>query len=707
MIVIKNLAKILYPNTVAVVGASTKETSVGRAVFSNILKSSYQGVVYPVNPKAKSILSIRTYPSVLSIDDEIDLVVIITPRESVPDVLEECGKKNIHGAVIITAGFKEIGGDGQTLQEKVLQTAKKHDISLIGPNCLGVINTSPKISLNASFAGTIPKRGSVAFISQSGAVGVAALEYAQKEDFGFSKFVSIGNKADLNECDILEFLKGDEETKVILLYVEDLEEPKRFLELSQTITTEFGKPIIAIKSGRTKEGQKAASSHTGALSGSDEMYDSLFLQCGVVRVETLEELFEYALAFSNQPLPPGNRAVIVTNAGGPGIMTTDACVRYGLNLAEFSDNTLTELKQNLPITANIHNPIDVIGDAGADRYESALKTVLKDDHVDGVIVICTPQLMTKLEDVAETVVKTTQGSKKPVFCCFMSLTGNEKLLKIFDDANIPNYAFPESCAKAFSVMAKYSQWVHRPKTEIKVFKDVNKAKAQQIIQTAKSQNRTFLTEVEAYELLKAYHFPVPRHCAAKDEKDALKAAREVGYPVVLKIISPDILHKVDAGGVRLNIKNEEELVKNYADLLREVKQKKPDAKITGVSVVEFVPGGVETILGMNRDAHFGPLLMFGLGGIYVEVFKDVVFRIAPVRELGAHRMIEQIKGYKILKGARGKKECDIECVAECLERLSQLATDFEDIVELDINPLKVFEKGQGAKIVDARILLKP
>lgn len=703
---LKNLAKILYPNTVAVVGASTKETSVGRAVFSNILKSNFQGVVYPVNPKAKSILSIRTYPSVLAIDDEIDLVVIITPRESVPDVLEECGKKNVHGAVIITAGFKEIGEDGKALEEKVLQAAKKHNISLIGPNCLGVINTSPKISLNASFAGTIPKRGSVAFISQSGAVGVAALEYAQKEDFGFSKFVSIGNKADLNECDILESLKEDEETKVILLYVEDLEEPKRFLELSQTITTEYGKPIIAIKSGRTKEGQKAASSHTGALSGSDEMYDSLFIQSGVVRVETLEELFEYALAFSNQPLPSGNRAVIVTNAGGPGIMTTDACVRYGVNLAEFSDNTLTELKQKLPITANTHNPIDVIGDAGADRYESALKAVLKDDHVDGVIVICTPQLMTKLEDVAETVVKTTQGSKKPVFCCFMSLTGNEKLIKIFDDANVPNYAFPESCAKAFSVMAKYSQWVHRPRTEIKIFKDVEKAKAQGIIQTAKSQNRTFLTEVEAYELLQAYHFPVPLHCAAKNKEEALKAAKETGYPVVLKIISPDILHKVDAGGVRLNIKNEEELKKNYDDLLAEVKQKKPDAKITGVSVVEFVPGGVETILGMNRDAHFGPLLMFGLGGIYVEVFKDVVFRIAPIRELGAHRMIEQIKGCKILKGARGKKECDIECIAECLERLSQLATDFEDIVELDINPLKVFEKGSGAKIVDARILLK-
>lgn len=701
----KNIEKILRPESVAVIGASSKTNSVGFAVFSNIMKSGFQGIVYPVNPKAKSVLSVRTYPSVTAIDDTVDLAVIITPRESVPAVLEECGKKGIHGAVIITAGFKEIGGEGIELQKKVIDMAKKYDISLVGPNCLGVINASPSVSLNASFAGTIPKTGNVAFISQSGAVGVAALDYAQKEDFGFSKFVSIGNKADLNECDILEFLKDDAETKVILMYVEDLEDPKRFLELAQDITTQYGKPIIAIKSGRSAEGQKAASSHTGALSGSDEMYDSLFMQAGVVRVNTLEQLFELAVAFANQPLPKTNQIAIITNAGGPGIMTTDACVRYNLQLAQFSESTEKELKEKLPITANIHNPVDVIGDAGADRYEAALHAVLKDEGVGGVIVICTPQLMTKLEDVAQTVVTATKNYAKPVMCCFMSLTGTEKLDKIFDEANIPNYAFPESCARALGMLALYSRWVRRPKTEIKVFKDVDKQKAAAIIKKAQNEKRIFLTELEAYEVLEAYKFPVPVRREVKNYDEASKAANEIGYPVVLKIISPDILHKVDAGGVRINIKNEEELKANYEGLLSDVKAKKPDARIIGVNVVEHISGGVETILGMNRDKLFGPLLMFGLGGIYVEVFKDVTFRIAPIRELGAHRMIEQVKGYKILKGARGKPECDIDFVAECIERLSQLVMDFPDIAELDVNPLKIFAKGNRAKIVDARILL--
>lgn len=701
----ENIKRILHPQSVAVIGASTKPNSVGFAVFSNILKSNFQGIVYPVNPKARNILSIRTYPSVTAIDDEIDLAVIITPRESVPDVLEECGKKGIHGAVIITAGFKEIGGEGIELEKKVVDMARKYDISLVGPNCLGVINASPSVSLNASFAGTIPKTGNVAFVSQSGAVGVAALDYAQKEDFGFSKFVSIGNKADLNECDILEYLKDDAESKVILMYVENLAEPKRFLVLAQEITTQYGKPIIAIKSGRTREGQKAASSHTGALSGSDEMYDSLFIQAGVVRVNTLEQLFELAVAFANQPLPKTNAIAIITNAGGPGIMTTDACVRYNLQLSTFSETTEKELKEKLPITANIHNPIDVIGDAGADRYEAALQAVLKDENVDGLIVICTPQLMTKLEDVAQTVVTATKNCAKPVMCCFMSLTGTEKLDTIFDEANIPNYTFPESCARAMGMLALYSRWVHRPKTEIKVFKDVDKQKAAGIIKKAQNEKRNFLTELEAYDVLEAYQFPAPRRLAAKNLDEALKAAKEIGYPVVLKIISPDILHKVDAGGVRLNIKNDEELKANYDGLLNDVKAKKPDARITGVNVAEQISGGVETILGMNRDKLFGPLLMFGLGGIYVEVFRDVTFRIAPIRELGAHRMMEQVKGYKILKGARGHAECDIEYVAECIERLSQLVMDFPDITELDINPLKVFAKGRSAKIVDARILI--
>lgn len=677
----------------------------GHAVFSNVINSKFQGKLYAVNPKPEKILGFTPFTSVSDIPEQVDLAVIVTPREVVGKVLEECGKKNIHAAVIITAGFREIGGEGIELEKRVIEVANRYEIALVGPNCLGVINTSPDISLNASFASSAIKPGTVAFISQSGAMGVAALDYAQKKDFGFSKFVSIGNKATLSECDVLEYLKDDPETKLILVYLEDLQDPKRFLELAKEVTAECGKPILAIKSGRTNEGQKAASSHTGALSGSDEMVDSLFIQSGVVRIETLEELFDSALAFANQPIPKGNRVAIITNAGGPGIMSTDACIRYGLKLSSFSQKTETSLRTSLPITANIKNPIDVIGDAGADRYGTALEAVLNDESVDGIIVICTPQLMTDMKAVVEIIIEKTRGCSKPVFCSFMSLSASEKLYDLFDEANIPNYPFPESCARVFSLMTKYAAWTRRPRTDIKVFTYVDKEVPARIIQQVLQEKRHFLMETEAYEILSAYGFPLAKYRLAKNIEEAVTAGNEIGYPVVLKIASPDIFHKTEVGGVLLNIKDKEELKKAYTTLTESVQKNKPEARITGVMVLEFVTSGAEIILGMNRDPHFGPLLMFGMGGIYTEVYKDVTFRFAPIHELSADHMIETIKGYPILKGARAGKEYDIDTIADLLKRLSQLVIDFPAIRELDINPLKVFHKGQGAKIVDARILI--
>lgn len=703
----ENVSFIFSPRTVAVIGASTREQAVGRHVFANILFSGYTGIVYPVNPKAKGILGVRAYHSVCDIPDEVDLAVVIVPSVVVPKVIQECGEKGVKAAVIISAGFKEIGSKGSDLEKTVVEISRKYSISLLGPNCLGVINTDPEISLNATFAGSMPKAGNIAFISQSGALGMAALEYARGKNIGLSKFISVGNKADITENDLLAALRDDRNTEVILLYLEDLTDHRGFIELAREITGEIPKkkPILAIKSGRTAEGARAASSHTGALASSDEAYDSFFQQCGVLRVETLEELFNYAIAFANQPLPKGDRVAIVTNAGGPGIMATDACIRHGLQLASLDKRTTEKLKKGLPSTANITNPVDVIGDAKEDRYALALKSVLVDRNVDGVIVICTPQAMTNLEKITSVVAETASKYKKPVMACCMGITDISEALRILDEKNVPHYGFPEAAARAMANMSSYAQWVARPRTEVRIFKDVDKRKVKKILATVKRDNRSFLPEPEAHEVLRAYGFPVLDFRLAKNEEECIRYAGEIGYPVVLKIVSPDVLHKVDIGGVKLNIGNEAEVKRAYRDILHSAKAAKPKANIWGIFVQKMAKGGKETIIGMNKDPRFGNLLMFGLGGIYVEALRDVTFRIAPIRERSAERMIKEIRGYRMLEGYRGEKPSDVRAVGECLERLSQLVTDFEEIEELDINPLLVFEKGKGARVVDARILI--
>lgn len=704
----ENAKFIFSPRTVAVIGASTRENTVGRSVFTNLLFSGYTGIVYPVNPKARGILGVRAYHSVWDIPGEVDLAVIIVPGAVVPHVMEECGEKGVRAAVIISAGFKEIGEKGAELEKAVIEIAKKYSISLVGPNCLGVINTDPEMRLNATFAASMPKAGNIAFISQSGALGVAALEYAYENNIGLSKFVSVGNKADINENDILEIIKDDAHTDVILLYLEDLSEPKRFIELAREITGDIPrrKPILAIKSGRTLEGAKAASSHTGALASSDEAYDSLFHQCGVLRVETFEELFDYARAFANQPLPKGNKIAIVTNAGGPGIMATDACIRYGLQLSSFDKKTTQILKNGLPSTANINNPVDIIGDAKEDRFALALKSVLDDENVHGVIVICTLQATISLPNIVQTIAEITSKSQKPVMNCYMGVTDISDALKILDERHIPHYKFPEVAARAMANMADYAQWLARMRTQVRIFTDIDKTKVEEILAEAKKEKMRFLPEPVSHGILKAYGFPVIESRVAKNEQECLQSAEEIGYPVALKIISPDIVHKVDAGGVLLNIKNSAELSNAYKEIGQNVKSTNPEANIWGVFVQKMADKGKEVIIGMHKDPLFGNLLMFGLGGIYVEVLKDVTFRLAPIRELSAHRMIEEIRAYKILAGFRGEKPSDIKVIAECLERLSQLVTDFEEIEELDINPLLVFEEGNGAKVVDARILIR-
>lgn len=703
-----HLQPLFSPRSVAVIGASTRADSVGRAAFANILLHGYTGVVYPVNPKATSILAVKAYSSVLEIPEEVDLAVIVVPSETIPRVLEECGQRGIKGAVVISAGFKELGAEGVKREEAVLQAARKFGIPLIGPNCLGIINTDPQVSLNASFARRMPLRGNIALISQSGAVGVAALEYAQAEKIGLSKFISVGNKADLNENDLLAYLKDDPLTDVILLYLEDLTDPKGFIRLAREIGGEIPKkkPILAIKSGRTVEGAKAASSHTGALAGSDEAYDSLFTQCGVLRVESLEELFGYAMAFAMQPLPKGNRVAIVTNAGGPGIMATDACIRHGLTLAPLQAATRTRLREGLPPAANTDNPVDVMGDAREDRYAMALEAVLSDDGVDGVIVISTPQIMTDLPAIASTVARIAPDLGKPTLVSLVS-TGKmmEEALTVLTAARLPHYRFPEDAARALAMMTRYASWVHRPRTAVKVFADVDREAVTRVLARAQQEGRRFLPEPEAYEILQAYRFPVLPFRWAKDEGEAVHAAKAIGYPVVIKIVSPDIAHKIDVGGIRLNLTDEDGIRQAYGQMLAAVQAARPGARLHGVLVQKMIKGGKETILGMKHDPHFGALLLFGIGGTYVEIFRDVAVRIAPITELGAHRMIEQLKGVQILTGYRGEPPSDLEAITECLGRLSQLALDFPILQELDINPLIVFEQGKGAGVIDARIFI--
>ncbi len=699
---------IFRPRSTAVIGASNRENSVGHALFRNVLMNGYTGVVYPVNDKSKSVLGVKAYPTVLQIPDEVDLAILIIPALAVPAVLAECGQKKIKGAVVISAGFKELGPTGAQLEKAVRDRARTYGIRLIGPNCFGTIDCSPKVRLNATFGRAMPAFGNIALVSQSGAVGLSALEYALSEEAGLSKFASIGNKADINECDLLAYLRDDPETDVIMLYLEDLVNPPEFMRIARETTSHpvRPKPILAIKAGRTSEGAKAASSHTGALAGSDAAYDAFFAQSRIIRVDTINELFAKGAALAYQPAPKGRRVAIVTNAGGIGIMATDACVRNGLEIAKLADQTRTELKKHLPVTASTANPVDVIGDADATRYRAALELLLADENVDALIPIWAPTLMAESKDIASITADIGAKSDKPILACIQSMMNPMEIRRQLMRDHIPHYQFPENAARALAAMVEFSEWSHRPQGEVKSFADVKPDVVRGILDKVRARPTKFVSEPEGHDILRAYGLPVPASRLTKSLDEALATAEEIGYPVVLKIVSPDVLHKTEFGGVRVNITDEAKLKAEYADLLAGVKAKKPDADIWGVLVQKMAPKGTETILGMNRDPSFGPILMFGLGGILVEVLKDVTFRIAPLNDISTDSMVYGIKAVKILQGYRGEAPRDVMKIKECLQRVSQLVTDFKEISELDINPLLVYEEGKGALVLDARFLLK-
>ncbi len=700
------LDSIFYPRSIAVVGASRHPGSVGHSLLANLIDSRFQGVVYPVNPKARGILGIKCYPNVIEIPDVVDLAVVLVPAPLVPEILEECGQKSIKGAIVISAGFKEVGGTGIELENRVKAILNRHRIALVGPNCLGVINADPISSLNATFGTQMPEEGNIAFISQSGALCVAVLDYAKESNIGFSKFISMGNKAGLNENELLVYLKDDPKTDVILMYLEDLVDGREFMSIARSITShpQNPKPIIALKAGRTVTGARAASSHTGSLAGSDKVYDAIFEQCGVIRGETLEEISDYVKAFSSQPLPRGENVAIVTNSGGPGILATDACIHQGLRVDPFPAPVRKRLGSILPRTVTISNPIDLIAEAQAEQYQSTLKVLLLEKKIHSAIIILTPTAFTDVERIADAIVTTARKSAKPVVCCFLGVYDVSRGIDILEAHGIPAYRFPESAARVLAEMTRFTRWLKRARTGIKKYR-VDRNAARAVIEEARRQDRTFLLEHEAYEVMRAYGFPVISFELAKTKDQAARAAGRIGFPAVLKIASQDVLHKFDFGGVKLNLRSASEVRRAYTAILRNVRAKLAGARITGMLVEPMAPDGKEVILGMNRDAQFGPILMFGMGGIYVEALQDVTFRLAPIRELAARMMIKRTKAHAILEGFRGEHPYDTEAVEDCLKRLSQLVTELEDIQELDINPLLVFEKGKGCLIVDARIIL--
>ena len=690
----------LSPKSIAVIGASDKQGSVGRAITSNIM-NGYKGIVYPISPTRETVFDQKAYKSVLDVPDSIDLAVVITKNTIVPVVLEECGKKKIKGAIVITAGFKEVDEEGKKLEQKLKDIATKYGVKVIGPNCLGVMNLEPQTMMNSTFLKITPKSGKIALVSQSGAICAALVEDASAQGIGFSAVVSMGNKADMTEIDILKMLADHEQTKVIVMYLEDMGDGQEFLKVCKQITKNNKKPILVLKSGRSPEGAKAAMSHTGALMGSDEIYDAVIKQSGAIRVDTMEELFDYATAFSKQPLPTEGDLVIVSNAGGPAIISTDSCSKLGIKMAKIEE-IRPKIDAVIPPWGSSRNPVDIVGDADFNRFENVLNEVLAHKNVGSVISMCTPSATLDYDKLAEVIVKMSKKYKKTMLASLMGLDEGITNREILANGDVPYYTYAEGSIRALKAMLRFADWIKTPEGNIAKF-DVDKEKASKVFDKVKDEGRTNLLEEEGLEILSAYGFPLPKSILAKTEDEAVEAANKIGYPTVMKIASPQIVHKSDAGGVKVNLSSDKEVRDAFKVIVDNAKKYDSKAEIKGVLIVEMVKGGKEMIIGSKLEPGFGPVVMLGMGGIYVEILKDVTFRLAPFTDQEANDMISSIKTKKLLEGVRGEKPSDVEKLSECIQRLSQLVTDFREIKELDMNPVLVMEEGEGCKILDVRI----
>ncbi|HWM50541.1 MAG TPA: acetate--CoA ligase family protein, partial [Thermoplasmata archaeon] len=693
---------VFSPRSIAVVGASRRPGKIGYEILRNLIVNEYQGILYPVNPNARSIHGIRAYPTVRDIPDPIDLAVITVPAALATAEAEECGRKGVRALVVITAGFREIGGAGIEREERLLRICREYNMTMIGPNCMGVINTHPEVRMDATFAPTPPLRGGISLVTQSGALGIAILEHAKSLGIGFAKFCSLGNKAQVSLNDLLEIWRTDSDTKIVLAYIENFGNPGNFVRIARATTKE--KPVIAVKSGRSEAGSRAAMSHTGSLGGSDLAAEAVFAQTGVLRAASIEELFDLAMAFSLQPLPRGNRVAVVSDAGGPAVMCVDELVAQGLRLAEFSAATESFMRTWAPPEASLRNPVDLTPQASLEDYRRALDAVLADEGVDAAIAIYVPPVRIDEVEVARAVWTTAKAHGKPVLGNFLGRSEESPGFVELVDHGVPSYLFPESAARSLAAMYRYAQYRMRDEGEIRTF-PVDKAAAEAILKRARDGGRILLREEEASALLQAYGIRTAKARIVRRIEDLAPAAAQIGYPVVLKAVGPELVHKTELQAVRVDLRSERELMDAASQMERHLRERR--IAIEGFVLQEFVQGGMEVVLGMSRDKVYGPFLVFGLGGVYVEYLKDVAFGLPPLTDRDAMRMIESIRTYPMLRGVRGQPPRDVAALQDAILRLAALVADFDVIQEMDLNPVLALEEGRGYRAVDARILLAP
>ena len=692
------LDSLLRPKSIAVVGASRRAGSIGNGMLRHLVESGFTGPVYPVNPTADSVSSVPAFPSIKALPAVPDLAVIVVPKDLVLGVVRECVETGVKGLVVISAGFREVGGEGAEMERELLALVRENGLRMVGPNCMGVMNTSPAVSMNATFAPAMPPHGPIAFMSQSGAMGMTILDYAMEYGIGISQFVSMGNKTDVSGNDLIEYWQDDDEVGVILMYIEGFGNPRHFTTLARRATRR--KPVLAVKAGRSEAGAKAASSHTGALAQVDMATDALFAQCGVLRADTVEALFDAAIAFSKAPLPRGPRVAILTNAGGPGIIIADACEGFGLEVAPLAEETQNKLREHLPAEASVANPVDMIASATPEQVERAMLIIAADPGIDSVIASYVP-LGLEAPVIAAAIKRGAEGSGKPILAVLMSKRGLPQGMAELQESAIPAYRFPESAARALGAMWRYRQWLERPVAEVRRF-EVDAARVRELVHAAIRDGREWLSVPDAFEVLECYGIPIAPFRIATEEDEVLAAAGELGYPVVLKAVSQDIVHKTEAGAVKLDLRDEDSLRTAWREISGALGSESAAAREAGVLVQRMWTGGRETIVGMTMEPQFGPIVMFGLGGVYVEVLRDVAFRVQPVSTVDAEEMIHSLRGYRILAGVRGEKGVDLDRLAEVIERVSQLVGDQPEIREMDINPFLAFPQGQASMAVDAR-----
>jgi acetyltransferase len=696
-----SIDKLFNPESIAVVGASRTEGKIGYTILNNLIRDGFKGEIVPVNPAVTELLGLPCFPSLTEYGKDVDLVILALPNTQVLNVIGECTKVNVKAVIVTATGYCETGREGAVLEQELTELCRRHDIRLLGPNCLGFMNTAN--NLNASFAGEMPAAGGITVFSQSGALCSVMLELATEKHLGISKLISIGNKADISGVDLLSYLAKDVQTKVIVGYLEDIVSGKNFIKAAEDAAN--NKPVIILKSGTTKAGVKATVSHTGVLASADTAYGAAFKRSGVIRADTFESLFDYASALSMQPLPKGHKVFIITNAGGPGIMAADAVEEAGMNVAEIEAQTDNLLDPQLSSQTGIANPIHVLGDIDPDGYGNAVKSALGDPQVDSILVVLTPGAMAKPAETAKAIVASMDGVK-PVVAVFMGHRNITVSRKELIEEGLPCYDSPERAVEALKGMVEYGAWKQRPPRSVTRFK-VNRRRVERILSRRQRTGMLQLGEVKGKDVLGAYGFHVPEGALASSAEEAIEIAERIGFPVAMKIVSPDIVHKSDLGGVCLNVSNSEAVEDSYDLMTLKIHKKVPEARIHGVYVEKMAVKGLEVIIGMTRDPQFGPMLMFGLGGIFVEVMKDVTFHLAPITEQEAIQMLKSTKSYAMLQGRRGQDGIDISAIASGLQRISQLTTDFPQILELDINPFIVGDFGSEPVVADARMTLAP